>query len=1004
MRYFAVLILCFLSLSVRSQSQITEIEYFINTDPGVGSASRISVTPGSEVDISPIFATSALSTSFYTVHVRAKDADGNWGFYETRTFVVRVSGSFQTPDPVEVAEMELFFDEDPGLGNAISLSAFSPSLIVDINDLIPNNISAGWHTVGVRAKDVSGNWGLAEFRRIYVNNAAGTTPVVSKITQLEYYYGDEDPGLGNGTSIAINPVADSIDLELDLPSPSDLPIGTNSITIRAQNEDGLWGFPESSEFEVSDDCVTPVSDFEIELACAGETVNFTDLSTNVLETATYRWYLDGDDEVDDTTNGDVSFIYNTPGSYNVALVIDQGETCVDSTAFTLEIKAKPIVVFNADRVDAGETTVFDVVQFFVEPSAIWSWDFETDGEIDENTAGSTTHLYPGVGEYIATVMVENGEGCEGSFSRAVRVSSAGTGGGSGPRAIFSALPGCAGEATQFNDLSVDIPDGSTYAWDFNNDGTIDNTTIGNTNFSYDSPGNYTSILTITLPDASTVMFSEIVPVQFIPVASFNATTVCIGQTTVFTNTSDQVDESTQYNWDLDGDNTVDSNGSGPVEFTFEAPGQYSALLTVDNGNGCFDQAVQTITVIAMPEADFTAGSACVGEEVTFLDNSTGLGAMATYAWDFDGDGTTDSETKGNSFFTYTTSGDYTATLTVDNGFGCISTISKSINFRAAAEPDFNASTVCLGETTTFTDASENVDAEAIYNWDFDGDGNVDSESPEGGSFAFTTAGSYRASLLISSGNCPARIEKTIFVNALPTPELDSDIPICTSEEVVLDPGTFAAYEWSDGSENPTLTVREAGSYSVTVTNEAGCTASAESIVSIEQEVSSSFSYTVRPGDFSTVIDFENVSPNATSYLWDFGDGNTSTEASPSHEYTDIDPFFGSIFNVCLTAFNTCNSDQYCELIGLIITGSVDKQHNQMVKVYPNPAETILTLGWPEKGSAANVQITDLQGKEILKKMVEENELELFIGNISPGQYLISVNHNDFSYQEILIIK
>lgn len=50
------------------------------------------------------------------------------------------------------------------------------------------------------------------------------------------------------------------------------------------------------------------------------------------------------------------------------------------------------------------------------------------------------------------------------------------------------------------------------------------------------------------------------------------------------------------------------------------------------------------------------------------------------------------------------------------------------------------------------------------------------------------------------------------------------------------------------------------------------------------------------------IPFINQSQQATGYLWDFGDGNTSTEANPIHEYDSI-----GIFQVNLTAQNGANS-------------------------------------------------------------------------------------------------
>ena len=61
-----------------------------------------------------------------------------------------------------------------------------------------------------------------------------------------------------------------------------------------------------------------------------------------------------------------------------------------------------------------------------------------------------------------------------------------------------------------------------------------------------------------------------------------------------------------------------------------------------------------------------------------------------------------------------------------------------------------------------------------------------------------------------------------------------------------------------------------------------------------------------------VVTFENLSQNATSYLWDFGDGKTSTEENPVHEYAD----YGD-YTVKLTATNASGSKSYEEELNLI---------------------------------------------------------------------------------------
>ncbi len=75
---------------------------------------------------------------------------------------------------------------------------------------------------------------------------------------------------------------------------------------------------------------------------------------------------------------------------------------------------------------------------------------------------------------------------------------------------------------------------------------------------------------------------------------------------------------------------------------------------------------------------------------------------------------------------------------------------------------------------------------------------------------------------------------------------------------------------------------------------------------------------IRPSaNFSTLIiefgdvTFRNKSFNATSYLWDFGDGNTSTEKDPVHSY-----FAVGNYNVTLTASDGINSDDFTLVVAI----------------------------------------------------------------------------------------
>ncbi|MFN8443247.1 MAG: dockerin type I domain-containing protein [Caldilineaceae bacterium] len=70
-------------------SAVTQAEWFIDSDPGVGSASAMSVTAnGLTWDLSANINVALVATGTYTVNVRAKDAAGNWSTVVTSTLTV----------------------------------------------------------------------------------------------------------------------------------------------------------------------------------------------------------------------------------------------------------------------------------------------------------------------------------------------------------------------------------------------------------------------------------------------------------------------------------------------------------------------------------------------------------------------------------------------------------------------------------------------------------------------------------------------------------------------------------------------------------------------------------------------------------------------------------------------------------------------------------------------------------------------------------------------------
>ncbi|MEM8906425.1 MAG: PKD domain-containing protein [Bacteroidota bacterium] len=102
----------------------------------------------------------------------------------------------------------------------------------------------------------------------------------------------------------------------------------------------------------------------------------------------------------------------------------------------------------------------------------------------------------------------------------------------------------------------------------------------------------------------------------------------------------------------------------------------------------------------------------------------------------------------------------------------------------------------------------------------------------------------------------------------------------------------------------------AGSYAVTVSDAVGCTNTIEvDIANVGLPTNAAFSFLADGG----LVNFMNASVNGESYFWDFGDGATSVEESPGHEY-----LLSGDYTVCLTASNDCGDDLSCTLVSILL--------------------------------------------------------------------------------------
>jgi PKD repeat protein len=353
-----------------------------------------------------------------------------------------------------------------------------------------------------------------------------------------------------------------------------------------------------------------------------------------------------------------------------------------------------------------------------------------------------------------------------------------------------------------------------------------------------------------------------------------------------------------YNWSF-GNGNISVLPNPGTNYT---AGTYTVTLTASNG-GDSDIHTEVITIHSLPTADFTVNSAtvCVGQTVSFADNSVaGSGNITTWAWDF-GDGNTENNILGSTSHSYNASGLYPVSLIVTNTFGCLRSIVKQVRVLDGPLADFtgNPTIGCsVPANVTFANSSTTAGA-ATYQWNFGDGGSSVMQSPP--AYAYNAFGTYSVSLIVTEQGCSDTLIRNDYVVLQDiVPDFTaSATTVCLGQSIVFsdisNPLTASrTWDFGDGTtsllDNPSKTYTVSGTYNVSMLNANGCGNS---------EIKNNY-ITVLPlptinfsADDSTnclapfMVNFTNNSPTAVSWSWNFGDGSFSNQPNPSHLYNAL---------------------------------------------------------------------------------------------------------------------
>ncbi len=839
-------------LYVKAQN-ITQAEYFFDTDPGVGNGVPVTVTtPGSTVDLSFSAPTVALAAGFHLLAFRVKNENAVWSHHTSRNIYI----TSPTSNVTDIIAAEYFIDVDPGVGLGTAMTIGASGGTVNFLASIPTtSLALGFHNMGIRTKDASGKWGLYENRIFYIKTPTGNMP---NITAAEYFL-DVDPGTGNASPLAVPTPGTTVTLGFIYDIPLATSTGDHMLFTRVKDAAGNWSHWDSAVIKVdglqspSDITNTPTT----LSPCKGSSlvVNFTSTGLFGVAVNTFTAQLsDANGSFASPVNiGTVSALpsgTNTAGSVTTTIPLNTPDgtgyrirIISSAPAFTgaantgnMTIVKPPTPIITAD----GPTTFCQggsvTLTSNVAASYLWSPGGQTTQSITVTASGTFT------------LTVANANGCFSEPSLPTTV-------------IVNPLPATAtisvsGPTTFCAGGSVILMSSAATGNLWSNGATTQSITVT-------TSGSFTVTTTDVNGCTSLVSLATTVLVNPLPatptITASGAITFCEGGTVTLTSSA-----ATGNLW---------SNGATTQSITVIASGSFTVITTDVNGCTSLVSLTTTVLVNPLPATPTISASGpttfCLGESVTLTSSAASGNLWSNGA-------TTQS-------ITVSTAGSFTVIVTDVNG--CSSAVSLTTTVIVHSIPttpfiqNIGSLTFCEGGVVVLKCGTSST-------------GVLWSNGETLSVIVVSTAGSYTLTVTSIHGCTSApSAPVTVTVNPLPTtPTISASATtaLCQGGSVVLTSSAATGNLWSNGATTQSITVNAAGSFTVHTINANGCTslASISTTVTLDAVPATPTITASGPTTFcATYYDVTLTSSAATGYLWSNGATTQSITVNTSGSYT-----------------------------------------------------------------------------------------------------------------------
>lgn len=726
------------------------------------------------------------------------------------------------------------------------------------------------------------------------------------------------------------------------PSAGDISNGSATLILTAVSASGCGSISDEMVIFINQN---PDIDFTWSPVCEGQPTNFfvDETLTDVNSIAVWHWNF-GDGFYSNVMNP--SHTFPAVGAYTVTLTATDTAGYSSIVIHTVEINSSPIAFFSIDTPNClGTPTQFNNLSS-TENGYInrWVWTYGDGSPADTiyfPNNPNVVHTYANQGIFEVSLNVMNSFGCENTYFTQVSVTP-------NPVANFYYTTLCEDLLVNFQDAS--FPNGAgnvvSWAWNFGDpaSGIYNLSNIEDPQHIFSAPGTYDVTLTITNFNNCSGTITKQITVGEAPPVEFTWDSSCADALTSFYTDASVVNLNAiaTYAWEF-GDGGL-SNLQDP-QHQYAADGDYLVTLTIVDTAGCTNSVSHLVHVSPLPVAFFSyTAPTCFETETSFNNLSySESGYIIEWEWIF-GDGTSTTVTFPNNpnvTHQYANSGIYNVTLNILTSEGCENTVTIPVEIVPNPVANFINSSACLGEAVNFTDLSQANGGGQIISWAWNfGDptsGVNNNSSMQNPSHIYAQPGTYTVSLIIATSNtCSDTTTRVVTINPAPTVDFIStngcsNDTIQFTSSTFVNPATTLSWMWDFG-DGSTSTIADPqhiyaihGVYIVnlTITDTAGCTASVSHPINVIPGPVAMFNF-VAPACSGTDVQFNDMSlaqgSVITSWLWDFGDGNTTLVNAPGNPNVTHVYASAGIYSVTLTVTNLTGCDASTSMNVVITVG------------------------------------------------------------------------------------